>query len=254
MAMLLDGPPSTIGDLSVRDSDLLDVSATEGIDLSAKLQLAATDIGNTVDSLLTSLLPSCLEVRQRFPSLRHIAVTPQLKLWHTFSTLRMVYQDVYYSRLNDRYQAKMKMFREEESRALNDLRAVGFGVVFDPLPQAIAPNVAMVQSTDAGGTVYVAVNYVNLKGEQGLASIPIEADIPAGNAAALNLTTLAENATGWNLFAGISPDALYQQNSQTLDPLAVVTLAPDTLASGPKPGSGQHANRLYPVPRRILRG
>ena len=43
MAMLLDGPPSTIGDLSIRDSDLLEVSATEGIDLSAKLQLAAAD-------------------------------------------------------------------------------------------------------------------------------------------------------------------------------------------------------------------
>ena len=80
MAMLLDRPPSTIADLSARDSDLLDVSATEGIDLSAKLQLAATDIGNSIDSMLISVLPSCMAVRQRFPSLRHIAVTSQLKL------------------------------------------------------------------------------------------------------------------------------------------------------------------------------
>lgn len=254
MAMLLDGPPSSIGDLSVRDSDLLDVSATEGIDLSAKLQLAATDIGNTVDSMLMSLLPSCVAARQRFPSLRHIAVTPQLKLWHTFSTLRLVYQDVYYSRLNDRYQAKMKMYAQEESQALNDLRTVGFGVVFDPLPQALAPNVVTVPSTDAGGTVYVAVSYVNQKGEEGLTSVPIEADIPAGNSATVNLTALADDATGWNLYAGVSPDALYRQNSQTLDPLAVPTVAPDTLGSGPKPGSGQRANLLYPLPRRILRG
>jgi hypothetical protein len=254
MAMLLDGPPSTIGDLSVRDSDLLNVSATEGIDLSAKLQLAATDIGNTVDSMLMSLLPSCAAVRQRFPSLRHIAVTPQLRLWHTYSTLRLVYQDVYYSRLNDRYQAKMKIYAQEESQALNDLRTVGFGVVFDPLPQALAPSVAMVSSTDAGGTVYVAVSYVNQKGEEGLASVPIEADIPAGNVATVNLTALADNATGWNLYAGLSPDALYRQNSQTLDPLAAPALAPDTLGSGPKPGFGQHANLLYPLPRRILRG
>ena len=254
MAMLLDGPPSTIGDLSVRDSDLLDVSATEGIDLSAKLQLAATDIGNTVDSMLVSLLPSCGITRQRFPSLRHIAVTPQLKLWHTFLALRLIYQDLYYSRLNDRYQAKMKMYKDEESQALNDLRTVGLGVVFDPLPQALAPNVAMVQATDAGGTVYVAVSYVNEKGEEGLASVPIEADVPANHVGSVNLTALADNATGWNLYAGVSPDALFRQNSQALDPLATPTLAADTLGSGPAPGSGQHANLLYPLPRRILRG
>ena len=257
MAMLLDGPPSTIGDLTVRDSDLLEVSATEGIDLSAKLQLAATDIGNTIDSMLLSVLPSCVAVRQRFPSLRHIAVTLQLKLWHTFATLRMVYQDLYYSRLNDRYQAKMKMYREEESRTLDDVRTVGFGVVFDPLPQALAPNVVMVQSTggtSAAGTIYVAVSYVNQKGEEGLASIPVEADIPDGNAATVNLTALADNAAGWNLFAGVSPDALNRQNPQTLDPLAAFTLAPGNLGTGPTPGSGQHANVLYPIPRRILRG
>jgi hypothetical protein len=253
MALLLDGAPSTIGDLSARDSDLLDVSATEGIDLSAKLQLAATDVGNTIESMLMAVLPS-FNVRERFPSLRHIAVTPQLKLWHTFSTLRLVYQDVYYSRLNDRYQAKMKMFREEAARALEDLRTVGLGVVFDPLPQAVAPGVAMVQSTSAGGTVYAAISYVNQKGEQGLASVPAEIDVPSGNSATLNLTALADNATGWNLFAGVSPGTLYQQNLQPLDPLAGVTVDPDNLLSGPQPGSGQHANMLHPLPRRILRG
>jgi hypothetical protein len=255
MAMLLDGPPSTIGDLSIRDSDLLDVAAAEGIDLSAKLQLAATDIGNAVESMLLSLLPLCGLIRQRFPSLRHIAVTQQLKLWHTFSSLRLVYQDLYYSRLNDRYQAKMKMYREEELQALNELRTVGFGIVFDPLPQALAPNVAMVQSAGSGGgTVYVAVSYVNQKDEEGLASLPIEADVPSGNAATVNLTALADNATAWNLYAGVSPDALSRQNSQTLDPLAAPTLVPANLGSGPRPGSGQHANQLYPLPRRILRG
>jgi len=254
MAMLLDGPPSTIGNLTVRDSDLLDVSATEGIDLTAKLQLAATDIGNAIDSMLTSVLPPCVTVRQWFPSLRHIAVSPQLKVWHTFTTLRMVYQDLYYRRLNDRYQAKMKMYREEESQALDNLRTVGLGVVFDPLPQALAPNIVVVQSTDAGGTVYIAVSYVNQKGEEGLASVPVESDIPTGNVATVNLTAMADNATGWNLYAGVSPDALYRQNSHTLGLLAAITVAPDTLGSGPRPTSGQFANLLYPFPRRILRG
>lgn len=254
MAMLLDGPPSTIGDLSARDSDLLEVAASEGIDLSAKLQLAVADITNAVDAILTSQLPSCAGTQHQFPSLRHIAVTTQLKRWHTFTTLKLVYQDLYFSRLNDRYQAKMKMYREEELCAVGDLRMVGLGVVYDPLPQAVTPNVVMVQATDAGGTVYVAVSYVNQKGEQGSASVAAQVDIPIGNIASVNLSALAGNAIGWNLFAGIAPDTLYQQNPQTLGPLAAVTLAPDTLASGPMPGFGQHANRLYPIPRRILRG
>ena len=48
MAMLLDGPPSTIDDLNARDSDLLNVAGAEGIDLTTKLQLAATDVGMPV--------------------------------------------------------------------------------------------------------------------------------------------------------------------------------------------------------------
>jgi hypothetical protein len=252
--MLLDGPPSTIADLTVRDSDLLDVSATEGIDLTAKLDMVAADVRTSIDSLLLSTAPACVGFRERLPSLRHIAVTAQLKLWFTFATLRSIYQDLYYSRLNDRYQAKMKMYGDEEAKALDDLRTVGLGAVHDPLPQASAPNVAMVASTDAGGTVYVAVSYVNQRGEQGLASMPVEADIPTNNVASVSLATLAENAAGWNLFAGVSPDVLYQQNTQLLGPLASATVAPDTLVTGPKPGSGQHANILYPVPRRILRG
>lgn len=254
MAMLLDGPPSTIGDLTVRDSDLLDVSATEGIDLTAKLHLAAKDLENSIDSMLLSMMPTCVDLSQRFPALRHIAVTPQLKLWHTFATLRSVYQDVYYSRLNDRYKAKMAMYRDQESQSLDELRTVGLGVVFHPLPQAADPNVVMVSSTDAGGTVYVAVSYVNQKDEEGLASIPVEVDIPAGNIASISVTTSAKDVSAWNLFAGVSPDALYKQNSQALGLSVSATVTPDTLVNGPRPGCGQHANRLYPVPRRILRG
>lgn len=254
MAMLLDGPPSTIADLSARDSDLLNVSAAEGIDLTAKLQLLAADLEHSVESTLISMLPSGPLAGQRFPSLRQITVTPQLRLWHTFATLRAIYQDLFYSRLNDRYHAKMKMYGEEESRALDNLRTVGFGVVFDPLPQAVAPTITMVQSTGAGGTIYAAVSYVNKRGEQGVVSVPVEADIPAGTVASISLTALADNACGWNVFAGVSPDLLLQQNTRTLDPLETITVAPGNLAAGPKPELGQKANLLYPIPQRILRG
>ncbi len=254
MAMPLDGPPSTIEDLSARDSDLSNVSVSEGINLTAKLRLAAADIGLAVESMLRSMLPSYGTILHCFPALRNIAVTPQLKLWHTYAALRLVYQDLYFSRMNDRYQAKLNLYRDEEARTLDDLRTLGLGVVFDPLLQALAPQIGSVQTGDAGGTMYVGVTFVNPRGEQGLMSVPIEVDTQDNTAATVTIIALADNAVGWNLYAGVSPAELARQNSETLDPPASFTLAPGRLAAGPQPGSGQQANILYPVPSRILRG
>jgi hypothetical protein len=254
MALLLDGPPSTIADLSARDSDLLNVAVTESIDLTSKLQLAAADIGMAVESMLMSALPPYGALRTGFPALKNIAVTHPLKLWHTYVTLRLVYQDLYYSRLNDRYQAKMKLYQEEEARAVDDLRTIGLGIVFDPLPQAQAPGVASIPTSDTGGSMYVAAAFLNQRGEEGLPSVPIEVDTQDGSTASINMTWLVDNATGWNLYAGLSPDALTRQNPQMLDRGTAATLSPGQVSAGPKPGSGQHANLYHPIPRRILRG
>jgi hypothetical protein len=250
--MLLDGPPSSIEDLTARDSDLLPVALTENIDLSAKIRLAASDIGVAVESMLRSAVS--FGNLLRYPNLTHIAVTAPLKLWHTFMSLRLVYQDVYFSRLNDRYQAKMKLYREEENRALDGLRTNGLGIVFDPLPQASEPNIATVQSPDAAGTMYVAVAFVNRRREEGAASMAVEVDTQGGTAASVSITGAPENASGWNLYAGIAPDGLTRQNSQVLSLTANATLAPGSLVTGPAQGHGQHANQLVPIPLRILRG
>lgn len=254
MAMLLDGPPSTIEDLSARDSDLANVSIAESINLTAKLLIAAKDVEMAIESMLMS--GSCNQYRMghSFPTLRNIAVTPQLKLWHTYAALRLVYQDLYYSRLNDRYQAKMKLYADEESRMNDEVRTIGLGVVFDPIPQALAPQIGAIATSDTGGTMYVGVSFVNQRGEQGLMSIPVEVDTTDGSAATISIIALADNAVGWNLYAGLSPNALTRQNSQTLDPMASMVLAPGILTAGLTPGTGQLANQLYTTPRRILRG
>lgn len=253
MALLLDGPPSTISDLSARDSDLASVSVSEGIDLTAKLKLAASDLAAKVDSTLQCSLPPYASVHSYAPALKQVAVTYPLKAWHTYMTLRMIYQDLYYSRLNDRYAAKMKAYRTEELNAFDDLRAAGLGIVHDPLPQATAPVVTQLSSTESGGTLYLAVSYLNRAGEEGSASEPIESDTQDGSATKVTLSSLAVNATGWNLYAGLSPNSLTKQNSDALDPLASITIAPGTLASGPAPGAGQEANLLMPLPRRLFR-
>lgn len=254
MALLLDGPPSTISDLSARDFDLENIAVTEGIDLTTKLTLAASDITNKLDSMLRSTLPPYASIHSYAPAVKQVAVTLPLKQWHTYMTLRLIYQDLYYSRLNDRYQAKMKAFSVEEASALSDLRADGVGIVHDPLPQATAPVMSAVPSSAAGGTLYAVITYVNRRGEEGRASEPVEFDTAAGTSVSVRITAIAANAVGWNLYAGVSPQALAGQTSSVLDPLETVTLDPATLAAGPAPGVGQEANVLLPLPRRLYRG
>ena len=252
MAMLLDGPPSSIEDLAARDSDLLPVAVSEGIDLSVKLRLAAADVVTAIDNMLTSGVSIGSPIGA--PGLRHVAVTPLLKLWHTYASLRLIYQDLYFSRINDRYRAKMSLYREEEAKALDELRTCGLGIVFDPLPQAPAPSVAPVESSDTAGTMYVGVAFVNRQGEEGLMSVPIEVDTQDGTVAEIRMAGFVENAVGWNLYAGVAPNTLSRQNAQILDRLATEPLAPGSLSNGIQHRNGQQANQLYPVPRRMLRG
>jgi hypothetical protein len=213
-----------------------------------------SDITTAVKEILRAALPSYPALHASFPTLKNIAATRSLKLWHTYMTLRMFYQDLYYSRLNDRYQAKMNLYQDEEIRALTEARTIGFGVVFDPIPQAVAPGFATVTSSDPGGTMYLAVSYVNSRNEEGLASEPVEADTQDGNAVDISLTTISDNGAGWNLYAGLAPDCLAIQNSSPIDPLAAVNLAPGRITPGARPGPGQLGNLLYPMPRRLLRG
>jgi len=245
MGLLLDGPPATIEDLSARDSDLLAVANAEGMDLTVKLRLASDEIAMSIAPMLNS--NGC-------PSLRQVAVTPQLTSWHIYTTLRLIYQDLYFSRLNDRYQAKMNLFRDAEAVAFDALRTAGLGVVFDPVPQASTPTVGTVTSNNTGGTFYAGVTLVNRASEEGLMSIPVQVDTETGSAATFSMPSVPSNAVGWNLFAGVAPDCLTRQNADVLQPDASISLSPERLVDGAPHRCGQQANTFYPMPRRILRG
>ena len=80
-------------------------------------------------------------IRQRFPSLKHIAVTPQLKISaQLYSTLSLVSQDLpYHGKLNDRYQAKDEtLWRGGVAMRWTIYGQLGLKSFFDPLPQAFA--------------------------------------------------------------------------------------------------------------------
>src|ERR1043165_878113 len=117
MALFTDGPPSTIEDLAARDSQLLGVASTEGIDVSAKLAVAHEAVGIELQELLQE---------SGFRSgLGSVVVTAPLRLWHTFRALEEVYGDAYYNQMNDRYARKRDQFRDSARWALERLRQGG---------------------------------------------------------------------------------------------------------------------------------
>ena len=54
MALLVDGNPSQVTDLSNYESSIVEVAATEGIDLTAKLTVAALEVGLELQRFLVN--------------------------------------------------------------------------------------------------------------------------------------------------------------------------------------------------------
>src|SRR5579883_2891896 len=107
MALFTDGPPATVEDLVVLDSQLLTVANVEGIDVTQKLELAHQELGLELTAQLKRWgnYEEWLWVSQ-YPKLNCVVVSPALKLWHSYRSLEMVYRDAYNSQLNDRYAGK----------------------------------------------------------------------------------------------------------------------------------------------------
>jgi hypothetical protein len=258
MALFTDGPVSSIEDLTARDSQLLTTASVEGIDVTQKLVLAQDEIALELSALLTRLS----YIGQLFwvppqPNIGSVVVTPALKLWHTLRTLELVYSDAYNSQLNDRYAGKRDQFGEMAKWAYDKLVDAGIGIASYPLPQAAAPQVATAVAAPPGvqlpdGTYYVTMAWTNSQSEEGACAVPTTITTSACTLT-IQPGTAPQNATGWNLYVGTSPDNLSLANDT---PIAAGEswLQPGTLAAGRAPCSGQSPSYVKPVPRMIQRG
>ena len=254
MPLFSDGVTSTIVDLTQQDSSLLEVVASENIDLSQKLQLAQTEVQIELEA--------CLERTKTnywFGSalaelnIRHVVVTPSLKQWHTYRSLAVVYRDAYFTQLNARYEGKSRCFEELARSAFTRLMDVGIGLVSDPIPQACAPLLSFVPGGQPGGQFYTAVSYLNAAGEEGLPSVACDVVLADNIDLVVVAQELPTNASGWNFYAGATPEALTRQNGAIIaasQPYAWLT----RLTMGQAPGNGQLPNRLRPLPRIWQRG
>jgi hypothetical protein len=251
MALLIDGPISSIEDLHGYDTQLLDMANTEGIDVTRKLALAQEEVEIEVRLLLERM--STLGQPYGPADIRPVVVTAPLQAWHAYRALEMVYRDAFQSQLNDRYAAKRDQYREMAQWAYERVVQSGLGMTADPLRRAPVPAVSAVTGGLADGTYYVAISWTNAGGYEGASSAPAKITT-SGRTFQVTPGEAPSNARGWNVYAGTSPWSLYRQNAPVLA-LDAVWIEPDVLVtSGKMAGSGQAVGFVQAVPRVIQRG
>ncbi len=254
MALYIDGPPSSIEDLSAQDSQLLDVATTEGINVTGKLALAYEQLGIEMEGLLRRLVPAGWWMAP-WPSTRiaSVVVTKPLRLWHTYRTLKLFYGDAYYNQSNDRYAHKRDEFELQATWAYEKLIEAGVGIAKDPVPIAETPTVTPAAGLLPMGTYYVTASWVNAAGQEGSPAVPASLSV-SNQTLMVQMVNVPANAVGWNAYIGAAPDQMIRQNVAPIGTGANWLQPSVLMASGPVPGDGQRPTYFQPIPRLIQRG
>jgi hypothetical protein len=252
MALFVDGPSAMIDDLVNQDCGLLDVAQTCSINVTTKLALAHEDIATDLQLWLDR--PRVPFDTSGRPRMEQIVCTPILKRWEAMHALELFYRDAYYSQLADRYQAKWNEYTSLARTTSEKFLAVGMGLVNDPVHQAVPPVLGSVAGPQHGGTFYGSVAWLNAAGQEGAVSVASSITIIDGHLMTVTSTAAPSNVTGFNVYAGSSPDAMYLQNNVQLPTGATFTYVPGFIGQGRLPSAGQLPEFTGSLARRLLRG
>ena len=240
MALLTDGNPNDTEALRVYESSMLDVAHVEGIDLDSKLSLATEELSQEVlNFLLDHALSDPQGNERRRVGVSDVVVTRQVKRWHALHTLVLVYRDAYNNQINDRYRKKWEEYRDLAGAAKEQATTFGIGLVPAPIPRAAIPAFGTVPGTMETTTYFVRASWVSASGQEGSPSVLITyqtADASRMTVASVDPPLVA---TGWNVYVGLSPTALWQQNGTLLAIGQTFTLPAGALLAGRIPGDGQ---------------
>ncbi|MBZ5590646.1 MAG: hypothetical protein LAP39_00305 [Acidobacteriia bacterium] len=264
MALFTDASISTLDQIALQDTGVLDVASTEGIDAAAKIALAQEELGVEMASAISrsafsrttpsSWWPGSVGTSLTSLTLTNIAVTPPLRLWHTFHTLELIYRDAYGTQLNDRYLSKWKEYQDLSKWASIMLLQTGIGVVLNPIVIADSPEIDLLSGSLPATTYYVQVAWLNASGEEGMASPVASINAPDHNSVQVKPKKPPTNAASWNLYAGTAVDSIMLQNASPVNVDQIWTMPPSGLAQGCNPGQGQEPNYFSQLPRFLQRG
>ncbi|MBM3787572.1 MAG: hypothetical protein FJW30_24720 [Acidobacteria bacterium] len=248
MALFVDGNLSQIHDLAHYESSIVEVAATESIDLTAKGTVAALEIGLELQRFLTGTPGG------RQYTLGNIAMSDGLKQWHVLLTLASTFRDAHFQQLNDRHKQKWKEYERLAKYSGQLLFETGVGVVPRPIPKAATPLLNQVAGNQTAKTYYVRVAWVDANGTEGSASETIALTTAEGTALTVRPLGAPAVAAGWNVYAGLLDDRITKQNNTPLPLGSTWTLPSQGLVSGAAPGGGQVAEQFLQHIPVLLRG
>ena len=259
MALFTDSDVIGLSDLQQFESALVEVASTHDINVSTKITLATTSIG---DMLLFWLLRSYMSdpqwLTRRVLGLSTVVVTPTLYRWLCFESLSRFYAEAYNVQLNTRFQGKWTEYQTASQDAGEMLRLSGIGIVYHALPKPETPSVSTGTGNALEQTIYVQTAWVDSLGNEGALS-PINALSLPNNSGILVAMTEGElgappAAAGWNVYVSTSEDATYRQNTTALAIGSTWTLPTSGFIEGPAPINGQLPNCFVIDPKRVQRG
>ena len=254
MALFMDGPASTIDDLTAQDSGLLEVAQTCGINATTKLALAHDELETDLQLWLDRPRPTMELVFGPVLKLEQVVVTKPLKRWETMAALAMFYRDANFSQLVDRYQARWDEYSKLRRDAYEQFLASGLGLVSSPVRRASMPQLEVITGTQQGGTFYASVAWVNAAGQEGAASTAVSIAVAQNNLMTVTAVNPPVNATGFNVYAGSSVAGMAGQNNVPLPAGSSFTYTPGYATQGRAPGNGQLPDFVRPLARTLLRG
>jgi hypothetical protein len=245
MALLTDGCPNDDEALRVFETEILSLASTEGINLPAKLRLAADEISfEVIDILLDrTRVSDPLVSARRARGVSDVVVTPQMKRWHALHALELVYRDGFNNQLNDRYRVKWDEYRDLARAARDQVLRYGIGLVSNPIPRAAPPQLSSIAGLTASNIYYVQGSWVNASlptaQQEGEASLITAYETVAGSQLVIQLASPPAGVMGWNVFIGLTDKTLALQNSTPLAVTQAFTIPQTGLGSGRAPGDGQ---------------
>jgi hypothetical protein len=251
--LLTDGSPNNDENLRVYESAILGLANLESIDLGVKLDLATEEItedildflldhAGTNVQLFSRLQAGTPAAQRRKTGVSDVVVTRQLKRWHAVHTLEIVYRDAFNNQLNDRYQPKFLEYRQLARNAREHTFHFGVGLALIPIPQAQTPVFSAVAGLIPETTYYARASWVVASGQEGEPSEMTAYGAPAGALPVVQMVNPPVVVTGFNVYLGLTPDALALQNPTPV-PVGESFTLPDTgLAAGAAPGEGQSAD------------
>jgi hypothetical protein len=245
MALFTDGTVSTLEELRAYESEVYDLATTEQIDLTQKLILAQRELGVELTARL---------FRDDPEQLASVVVTQPLHLWHTFRSLALTYCDALHSHLNDRYTGKWHEYERLAEWASRNLFKTGVGMVDDPLSQPAPPAVRAISGQGEAEMYWVRTSWVNASGEEGRPSEPAVLAAAHWTVPQVVAGEAPRNATGWNIYAGLSLEGCRKQNRLPLSIGTAWQIPITGLTEGSKPGDGQTPTSYVRIQRVFHRG